>query len=337
MTAKLLSIIIVNWNTWQEAAACLDAVSRTVRKTAYEIILIDNASREDRSGVIQNRFPDLDLRIIRNPGNPGFARACNQGIDETSGRYALLLNPDTRVREGAIDRSIEWMEAYPETGVLGCRLLNRDGAFQHWTAGKFPALQAAFNHYFFLSLIFPGMKFFQGMFRYEDSRDPEEVDWVCGAFFLARREAIEAVGNLDKRFFLYGEDIEWCYRMQQSGWKVVYFPQAETLHDSGKSVGQLTQGRYRQGLEGLSLFFKLLHPAGWKNFLFNFITAAGFLFRTVLYSVKALPVLLFSSQKKAFDKARASWKFFVAALSILGNPPAPPATMPIQKKTGVPA
>ncbi len=306
---KSLSIIIVNWNTWPEAVRCVEAVRQTAQAGSYQITLIDNASAENKADEFKSRFPGVDLEVIRNSGNIGFARACNQGILRSRSPYILLLNPDTEVQAGAIDQSLRYLENHREAAVLGSRLLNPDRTLQRWTAGRFPSLLSAFNHYFFFSVFFPYSKFFKGMFLSGDPQSEQEVDWVCGAFLLARRAAIEDAGVLDERFFLYGEDVEWCYRFGKKGWKVIYFPEAETLHDSGRSVSQLSQGRCLKGLEGLSLFYSSHHPGKLKHFLFDAITAAGFLLRTLLNFLRG-----------SVSGARLSFGFFSAALSLVCGP-----------------
>jgi len=224
-----LSILIVNWNTRGFLLRCLRSIFETREEDSWEVIVVDNGSRDGSGEEAKRRFPVI--RLIENEKNLGFAKAMNQGLQQSSGRYALLLNPDTQVKEGAIERLLSFMAAHPEVGISGGHLLNRDGSKQNSIA-NFPSLATELLNKSLLRWMFP--KRFPGKGR--NYSEPIEVDSVIGACMIVRRETMEQVGPLDEDYFLFLEETDWCYRMKKAGWKVYHLPQAEIYHDQGKSV-----------------------------------------------------------------------------------------------------
>lgn len=308
-----LTVIIVNWNSWEYASRCLDSLRQTVKKTNYEIILIDNFSSEDRSEEFRQKFSDLSLSVTRNRENLGFAKACNQGLAAAAGRYALLLNPDVVLEEGTLEKSLAYMQSKPQIGVLGCRLLNEDGSLQKWTAGSFLTPATAFNHYFFLSALVPC--FFKSFVMTEESETATEVDWVCGAYLMVRREAWQNAGVLSEKFFMYGEDMEWCMRMKKAGWKVVYLPEAAVKHFSGASLAKAPKEKFWRGQYGLGLY---MASQGYNVFqvgFFHAMAATGFFLRSLLYSLKGVLTL----NKKDLQKASLSIRFSAASFGLLAG------------------
>ena len=224
-----LSILIVNWNTKGFLLRCLRSIFETREEDSWEVIVVDNGSRDGSGEEAKRRFPVI--RLIENEKNLGFAKAMNQGLQQSSGRYALLLNPDTQVKEGAIERLLSFMAAHPEVGISGGHLLNRDGSKQNSIA-NFPSLATELLNKSLLRWMFP--KRFPGKGR--NYSEPIEVDSVIGACMIVRRETMEQVGPLDEDYFLFLEETDWCYRMKKAGWKVYHLPQAEIYHDQGKSA-----------------------------------------------------------------------------------------------------
>lgn len=225
-----VSIIIVNWNTRDLLADCLDSITQTASDLIFEIIVVDNASTDDSQTMVRQRFPHV--RLIANQENVGFARANNQGMAASSGRHALLLNSDALLTPGALQALVSLADAKPRAGIVGAQLLNPDGSFQasHTT---FPNLWQEF-------LILSGIgRLLRG--RWYPSHGPEEgkgpqiVDYVEGACLLVRRKAFEDVGGLDEDYFMYAEEVDWCYDMREKGWQVWYQPAAEVIHLGGGS------------------------------------------------------------------------------------------------------
>ena len=241
-----LSIIIVNWNTKEYLLRCLKSVFQSDKSNSSEVIVVDNGSQDGSPGEANRLFPKI--RVIANGENLGFARATNQGISQSSGRYILLLNPDTEAKEKAIGRLVSFMESHLDAGIAGGQLLNADGSKQNSIA-NFPSLATELLNKSLLRRLFP--KRFPGKERHYSG--PIEVDSVIGACLIARREAVERVGTLDEGYFLFFEETDWCFRMKKAGWKVYHVPEAEVIHYQGKGAetrkreakAEYYQSRYR--------------------------------------------------------------------------------------------
>ena len=224
-----LSIIIVNWNTREYLLSCLGSIFEEEDGLLKEVIVIDNGSRDGSGSDMKEAFPSVHL--IQNEKNLGFAKAVNQGLQKASGRYVLLLNPDTEVRNRAIERLMSFMDSHPDTGVAGAQLLNSDGSKQNSIA-NFPSLATELFNKSLLRWLFP--KRFPGKKR--NYPEPMEVNSVIGACMMARREVLDQVGLLDEDYFLFLEETDWCYRMKRAGWKIYHVPDAEVYHFQGKSA-----------------------------------------------------------------------------------------------------
>ncbi len=223
-----LSIIIVNWNTKDLLIQCLRFLSQTTQRFITEVFVVDNGSMQGRVAVVRERFPIVCL--IENEKNLGFAKAVNQGLQKASGRYALLLNPDTQVKHGAIERLVSFMDTHLDVGVAGAQLLNSDGSKQNSIA-NFPSLTTELLNKSFLRWLFP--RKFPG--KEKNYSEPVEVDSVIGACLMVRRDALDQVGLLDEDYFLFLEETDWCYRMKRAGWKIYHVPHAQVYHFQGKS------------------------------------------------------------------------------------------------------
>jgi len=224
-----LSIVIVNWNTKDFLLQCLESIYQTVRRGSWEILMIDNGSSDGSGEAAKKSFPSIQL--IENERNLGFAKAVNQGLQQSSGSNILLLNPDTRLKEGAIERMLSFMGTHSQVGVSGGQLLNEDGSKQNSIA-NIPSLATELFNKSLLRRMFP--KKYPGKER--NYFEPIEVDSVIGACMMVRREAMEQVGLLDEDYFLFLEETDWCYRMKRAGWKVYHLPEVEIYHFQGKSA-----------------------------------------------------------------------------------------------------
>ncbi len=230
-----IDIVIVNYNATACLLACLASIYREAGRSGdIRIFVFDNASG-DGVGRIKRRFPEVDL--FCGDTNIGFSRAVNHAIGLGSAPYVLILNPDTCIREPFFEAMTGFMEAHPDVGVLGPRIFDGRGRVQgsaraHPTAGT-----ALFGRSTLLTRLFPNNRYTARQVLAGDGRigRPTDVDWVSGACMLVRRAAIESVGLLDERFFMYWEDADWCRRMREKRWRVVYFPQSELLHYTGVS------------------------------------------------------------------------------------------------------
>ena len=223
-----LSIIIVSVNSGHFLQPCLSSLQNGLAGLQAEIIMVDNLCGDDSAALTRGIFPDA--RIIRREQRCGFAQANNIAAAQAVGRYLLLLNPDTEVRPGALPALVRYLDTYPRVGIAGAQLLNPDGTLQY-SCRTFPTVR---------SIFFRGLPFCPKSLRRQmvreylmldwDHAKADSVDWVMGACLCARRAAVNEVGLLDEGFFLYYEDIDWCYRMWQQQWEVHYVPDAVVLH-----------------------------------------------------------------------------------------------------------
>lgn len=230
-----VSAVIVSYNSRAYLGRCLASVVPQVEAAGGEVIVVDNASADGSPEVVR---AFAGVRLVENRANVGFVRAVNQGLKLAAGRYFLILNPDTEVRPGALAALVAFLNDHPRVGLAGPRLLNPDGTVQP-SRRRFPTLPVLFAESTFVQWRFPRLGLFR-RFYCEDLPDgtAHPVDWVTGACLLARREAVEQVGLLDERFFMYCEELDWCRRMWAAGWQVYYVPAAEVVHQEAASSRQ---------------------------------------------------------------------------------------------------
>lgn len=238
----VLSIIIVNWNTRDLLRQAIQAVIETFSEPdKLEIIVVDNASTDGTPAMIQEAYPDV--RLIALPENIGFAGGNNRGLAVAEASSLLLLNSDTQVRPGALEALIHYLDAHPEVGMVGPKLLNEDGTAQS-SKRRFPTLPLLFLESTWLQPLTP--KSWLRRFYMEDvpTSDAHDVGWVTGAAMMVRREVVEQVGGLDDGFFMYSEELDWCRRIQDAGWRIAYTPEAQIVHYGGKSSDQVVPARH---------------------------------------------------------------------------------------------
>ncbi|HUW84183.1 MAG TPA: glycosyltransferase family 2 protein [Phycisphaerae bacterium] len=276
-TSPDVSVVIVNWNTASLLRQCLASVGSGAGGTCYEVVLIDNASRDGSQAMVRTEFPEVTL--LANTTNRGFAAACNQGMRLARGRYILLLNSDTQLPAGTLACVVRFADEKEDVGVVGCAARYPDGRPQS-TCFRFYNLQYFLIVALGLHRLFPRALFFN-RHRYKglDQTKVQEVDIVAGVFMLVRREALHEVGMLDTSYFMYGEDADWCWRFCRAGWKVVFFPGAEIIHHHGASASQQRSIMERELRRSQLFFVDRAHgwPAAW---LANVILAGGDLARS---------------------------------------------------------
>jgi GT2 family glycosyltransferase len=236
-----ISIVIVSYNTREFIARCLRSLLEDPSDLVREIIVVDNASADGSVETIEAEFPRVTL--IRNSTNLGYAKAVNQGIRSASGHFFLVLNPDIETGPGSIRALWEFMEATPDAGIVGGKLLNADGTLQ-MSCRTFYTVPIVLLRRTFLGRLFPESKLLRRHLMSDwDHASDREVDWVMGACMMVRREAYENVGGMDERFFLYFEDVDWCYRMKKHGWKVFYVHSAAMTHHYRRESAKLVPDR----------------------------------------------------------------------------------------------
>jgi GT2 family glycosyltransferase len=235
-----LSTIIISWNTREMLQACLDSVFAHSEGLAFEVIVVDNASDDGSADMVADTFPAV--RLIRNTRNVGFAAANNQGFAIASGRHVLLLNSDTIVHGDVLKKSVEWLDMHPKVAAMGCRVLNTDGTVQN-TCSMYPSLLNQILLTSGLSRL-PWPRFL-GRYQMADwKRDVErEVEVISGCYLLVRKSVIDEIGPLDEAFFFFGEETDWCKRMRDAGWSLMFAPVGEITHHGGGSVKKLNDKR----------------------------------------------------------------------------------------------
>ena len=230
-----LSIIIVNYNVKYFLEQCLHSVFRAVSGLATEIFVVDNNSVDGSCAMVQEKFPEV--KLLCNDKNLGFSVANNQAIRKSSGRYILLLNPDTVIEEDTLQKCTRYMDEHPEAGGLGVKMINGKGDFLPESKRSLPTPEVAFYKIFGLSRLFPRSRIF-GKYHlgFLDRDQIHSIEILPGAFMMLRKSALDKVGLLDERFFMYGEDIDLSYRLLNAGFKNVYFPETTIIHYKGEST-----------------------------------------------------------------------------------------------------
>ncbi len=268
-----LSVIIINYNTARLTSDCVNSVRKFTRNIKFEIIVIDNASSE--------KFPESkNYKLIKSKTNSGFTGGNNLGMKAAKGKYILLLNSDTLISDNVLGEMVMWMNENPKIGIASCALRNKNGSLQA-TGGYFPTLLRVFSWMMIQDLPFVDnfVKPFHpkiGLYKKE-----KELDWVTGAFLMTRREVIEKVGYLDNEYFMYTEDTDFCFRVKNAGWKIVYNPKWSIAHFGGAS--SVKEFPLLSEFRGVKLFYKKHYP-GWQYPILKIFLKLGSLWRIIFIS-----------------------------------------------------
>ncbi len=232
-----LSIIITPWNCKDLLEATLKSIFANQTKFNYEVIIYDHGSTDGSLEMVEQDFPQVTL--IRG-GDVGFAAANNEGLKRSTGRYVVLLNADTKLSEDTIEVMLSFMDSHPKVGIsTGKLVLAVSGQLDPACRRSFPTPWVSFTRFSGLSKLFPKSRLFNRYnLEYLSEDDEYEIDSCSGAFELMRRETMDKIGLLDDTFYMYGEDIDWCYRTKQAGWQVYYYPRTVILHYKGYLSGK---------------------------------------------------------------------------------------------------
>ena len=253
-----LSIVIVNYNVCGFLEQCLLSVRDAVKGISHEIFVVDNASTDGSEAYISTRFPQV--KYIYNTENVGFSKANNQAIAQSSGRYVLLLNPDTVVGESVLDEACHFLDEHDDAGALGVKMIDGDGKFLPESKRGFPSPWVSFCKIFGLSKLFPySRRFGRYHLRFLDENSTHRVDVLSGAFMLLRRSTLDRCGLLDENFFMYGEDIDLSYRMTLTGEKNYYLP-LRILHYKGESTKTESLRYVRIFYQAMFIFLRKHYP-----------------------------------------------------------------------------
>lgn len=276
-----LSIIIVSTNEKHFLIPCLESIFRETQELVVEVIVIDNASTDGTSAWLGSEYPNVV--VVRNERNLGFAASNNRGLPLARGRHVLLLNPDTEILGKTLGQVVRYMDNETNVGILGCKLLSKSGHVQASVRG-FPSCWNLFFEASFLYLLFPHSKFvgdyYMSYFSYDRTR---EVDWLCGAFFLIRRELIDRIGILDEQFFMYAEELDYCFRAWRAGFSVVFFSEAAAIHHWG--IGTTNPELVYWGHWSQILFFRK-HGQGFRRSMLIWLKMMGLFLRVIMYHLR---------------------------------------------------
>ena len=275
-----LSVIIVNYNVKHFLEQCLHAVLKASVGIAAEIFVVDNHSADGSVQLVREKFPEVIL--IENKTNTGFSKANNQAIRKSSGKYVLLLNPDTVVEEDTFKKTLAFMEKHPDAGGLGVKMIDGKGNFLPESKRGLPTPWVAFCKMFGLSKLFPGSrKFGEYHLTYLDNDTIHSIPVLAGAFMLLRKDALEQTGLLDEAFFMYGEDIDLSYRITRAGYKNYYFPDTTIIHYKGESTKKGSLNYVKVFYQAMIIFANKHFSSG-KAGTFSFLLHMAIWFRAFL-------------------------------------------------------
>lgn len=271
-----VSVIIVTYNSRKALEPCLDSLKKQTLFGRMEVIVVDNASEDGTQQLVRNRYPWIDLHDTSR--NIGFSRGVNVGMRMARGKFFLILNPDTVLQEDTVEKLLSFIESRPDAGLVSPKLIYPDGRLQY-SCRRFYNWKVLVLRRTFLGRIFRNSKSISHHLMLDyDHQAVRKVDWVIGACMLVRREAVETVGPLDERFFLYFEDVDWCYRMRQKEWGVYYYPDTVVIHAHARASAQSVINRsFAAHLASLVRYYEK-----W-NFMFYFLKKYREVIKTGLF------------------------------------------------------
>ncbi|MFC1559865.1 glycosyltransferase family 2 protein [Candidatus Margulisiibacteriota bacterium] len=280
-----ISIVIVNFNNSKLLKDCLNSINTSTHKAGLDIILVDNASKDDSVKMVKENFKGV--RVIENKENLGFIKASNQGLRVAAGRYSMLLNDDTIVQDGAFDKMLEYMDKHKKVGAVGPKLLNVDRSAQRQG-----------------SIL--GPKFWK-------LEHVKEVDFLVGACLMVRKEAIEQAGILDENFLFYNDDLDWCRRIRKAGWKTIFYPEAHVIHYGGySSTRKFNRRLFVEGFRG-GLYFCRKHYGALAYIIYRILLPVGLIFLALTWII-SFPFKPIEKKKEYPQKFASLWEIFMIDL-----------------------
>ena len=307
-----LSVVIISWNVRELLRRCLDSIQESLKGEKgkgllIETIVFDNGSADGSADMVREYLPWVHL--MESEVNLRFTKGNNLAIGQSEGRYILLLNPDTEVVGDALGTMVAYMESHPRVGALGPQLLNPDGTTQS-SRRRFPTLATAFLESTVLQPWFQGSKILKRYYLLDRPDDEiQPVDWAVGAALLIRREALHQVGPLDEEFFMYSEELDWCYRLKAQGWEVVYLPTAQVVHQEGRSSEQVLPARHIHFQRSKVLFFKRYY--GWRGEVLRWFILSTYLY---LFLLEGLKWLVGHKRSLRRERVAAYWQVLRSGL-----------------------
>ncbi|REL25069.1 glycosyltransferase [Rhodohalobacter sp. SW132] len=275
-----LSVIIVNYNVKEFLANCLQSVIKASKNLTTEIFVVDNNSDDGSIPFLKKYFPQV--HYIENKENYGFGKANNQAIQKANGKYTLLLNPDTLIQEDTLQVLIDFMESHQKCGAAGCKILNPDGSFAPESRRSVPTLSAAVYKAMGLTALFPNNKHFGAYYQgWKDEDEQSQVPVLSGSFMFFRTECLKEMNGFDERFFMYGEDIDLCYRVTEADWEIHYVPETSIIHYKGESTKKNELAYNRVFNDAIYKFFDKHYTSRYSS-LFKFLIFWAIQFRVVI-------------------------------------------------------
>ena len=304
-----LSIIIVSWNVADLLRACLDSILAAPTKLALEIIVVDSASSDATVAMIQSEYPQVTL--MAQTENLGFVKCNNIGLNASRGQHVLLLNPDTEIIGDALATMVAYLDAHPDVGIVGPHTFNTDRTTQS-TKRRFPTMATGFFESTWLQDYAP--KSLMDWYYAADVADQAigDVDWVQGSALMARRSMYEQIGGLDEGFFMFSEELDWCKRAKDAGWRVVYVGAAQIIHHGGKSTEQIASRKYIYFHQSKLRYFRKNY--GWLVAqILRIFLLLNYVWQILLEGAKGL-----LSQKRALRRERiqAYWEVLRSGLKV---------------------
>ena len=317
-----LSIIIVNYNVKEFLQNLIYSIQKAACNISTEIIIVDNHSEDGSVEFIREKLLPLGgIKLIVNKENLGFSKANNIGLTEAKGKYLLLLNPDAVVSEDTFQKMIDFFQSNPDAGLAGCKILSPDGTLQLACRRSFPGPWTAFCKVTGLSSLFPNNRLFAKYnLTYLNENETYEVDAVSGSFMMMTKETYEKVGGLDEEFFMYGEDLDLCYRIQKAGLKVYYVHTTQIIHYKGESTRRSNLDETRYFYNAMHLFVKkhlsssllvelILRSAIWFRNIFAFLGRRKLIFISIFLDFIIFDLTLFTAS--AIYKNFTTWAGFI--------------------------
>ena len=265
-----LSVVIVNYQTFELTKNTINSILEYDYPFSYEIFVVDNASSDDSLARLRDYFKDK-VKFIASKENNGFAAGNNQALRQASGRYQLLLNSDTVVWENTLEDIYGYMEEHEDVGACGCRVLLEDGELDKACKRSFPNVKNSFIRLFHIPTNSE-----DDDYNLTDLPDDEvyEIDCLTGAFMFIRKDALDQIGLLDETFFMYGEDIDLCYRIKQGGWKIIYYGKSRITHLKGASSKKQKSKLIYEFYRAMYIYYKK-HHASESSFIVNWVVYLG--------------------------------------------------------------
>jgi hypothetical protein len=275
-----LSVCIVTYKARDLLRDSLRSLGENTHALEYEVIVVDNGSRDGVAEMLAAEFPDV--RFLQLDENAGFTRPMNLALLQGRGKYLLQLNPDTLILPAALDRLVAFMEAHPQVGIATPKVLNADGTLQEPCRRGESRPWAVFTYFSGLARLFPdNERFGQYLMSYKDENETHPVDGVSGSCMLIRKQVVDEIGYLDERFFAYQEDADICFRARQAGWEIYYYPEAQIIHYGGQGGSRVQP--YRSIFEW--------HRSYWRYYRKNLAGDYFFLFNWLYYGAMLLKLL----------------------------------------------